>query len=112
MMTNTSILQRLAHTIETRKNADPASSYVAKLLHDGQDKILKKIAEESAETLMASKDGNAQHVARETADLWFHCLVLLAHHGLKPDDVLNELQRREGISGIDEKASRKQDELR
>jgi phosphoribosyl-ATP pyrophosphohydrolase len=106
-MTDASILHRIAATIESRKNADPASSYVAKLLHDGQDKILKKVAEESAETLMASKDGDAQHVVRETADLWFHCLVLLAHHGLKPEDVLNELQRREGISGIAEKASRK-----
>jgi phosphoribosyl-ATP pyrophosphohydrolase len=106
-MTDASILHRIAATIESRKNADPASSYVAKLLHDGQDKILKKVAEESAETLMASKDGDAQHVVRETADLWFHCLVLLAHHGLKPEDVLNELQRREGVSGITEKASRK-----
>jgi phosphoribosyl-ATP pyrophosphohydrolase len=106
-MTDISILHRLAQTIEMRKQADPASSYAAKLLHDGQDKILKKIAEESAETLMASKDGDVQHVIRETADLWFHCLVLLSHHGLKPDDVLNELQRREGISGIDEKAARK-----
>ncbi len=106
-MTDLSILHRLAQTIEKRKDADPASSYVAKLLHDGQEKILKKIAEESAETLMASKDGDVQHVIRETADLWFHCLVLLAHHGLTPEDVLNELQRREGVSGIDEKKSRK-----
>lgn len=106
-MTDISILHRLAQTIEMRKHADPSSSYVAKLLHGGQEKILKKIAEESAETLMASKDGDAQHVVKETADLWFHCLVLLAHHGLKPEDVLNELQQREGISGIDEKASRK-----
>ena len=106
-MTDTSILNRIAATIESRKNADPASSYIAKLLHDGQNKILKKVAEVSAETLMASKDGDAQHVVRETANLWFHCLVLLAHHGLKPEDVLNELQRRDGISGIAEKASRK-----
>ncbi len=106
-MTDLTIFQRIAETIETRKHADASSSYVAKLLHAGQDEILKKIAEESAETLMASKDGDAQHVVRETADLWFHCLVLLAHHGLKPEDVLNELQRREGISGIEEKASRK-----
>jgi phosphoribosyl-ATP pyrophosphohydrolase len=105
-MTNTSILFRLAETIETRKLADPASSYVAKLLHGGQDKILKKLAEESAEVLMASKDGDKKHIAGEMADLWFHCLVLLAHHGLSPDNVLAELQRREGISGIDEKASR------
>ncbi|MBA2483674.1 MAG: phosphoribosyl-ATP diphosphatase [Nitrosomonas sp.] len=106
-MTDISILHRLTQTIETRKHADPSSSYVAKLLNDGQEKILKKIAEESAEILMASKDGDTQHVVRETADLWFHCLVLLAHHDLKLEDVLNELQQREGISGIDEKVSRK-----
>ncbi len=106
-MIDATILHRLAETIETRKQADSASSYVAKLLHEGQDKILKKIAEESAETLLASKDGDPQHVIREIADLWFHCLVLLAHHEVSPDDVLKELQRREGISGIDEKASRK-----
>lgn len=105
-MTESSILNRLAETIEKRKQADPSSSYVAKLLHGGQDKILKKVAEESAETLMASKDGDAQHVVRETADLWFHCLILLAHHGMKPSDVLEELQRREGVSGIEEKAAR------
>jgi phosphoribosyl-ATP pyrophosphohydrolase len=101
------ILSRLAETIETRRLADPASSYVAKLLHGGQDKILKKLAEESAEVLMASKDGDKSHITGEMADLWFHCLILLAHHGLAPDDVLAELQRREGVSGIDEKASRK-----
>ena len=105
-MTNTTILHRLAETIESRKSADADSSYVAKLLRGGHDKILKKIAEESAETLMASKDGNLDQVIYETADLWFHCLILLAHHGLKPDDVLRELERREGISGITEKASR------
>lgn len=104
---NSDILRRLAATIEVRKGADPASSYVAKLLHGGRDEILKKIAEEAAETLLASKDGDKLHIVRETADLWFHCLVLLAHHGLGPDDVLAELQRREGVSGIDEKASRK-----
>ncbi|SEN09024.1 phosphoribosyl-ATP diphosphatase [Nitrosomonas marina] len=100
------ILHRLAEIIETRKHTDADSSYVAKLLHSGHDKILKKIAEESAETLMASKDGDAQHVVRETADLWFHCLILLAYHGLTPADVLQELERREGVSGIVEKASR------
>lgn len=104
---NSDILRRLAETIEARKGADPAGSYVAKLLHGGRDEILKKIAEEAAETLLASKDGDKLHIVRETADLWFHCLVLLAHHGLGPDDVLNELQRRKGVSGIDEKASRK-----
>ena len=106
-MTDSTILHRLAATIEARKSADPAASYVARLLHEGQDKILRKISEEAAEILLASKDGDKQHVARETADLWFHCLVLLAHHDLGPDDVLDELQRREGTSGIDEKALRK-----
>ena len=106
-MTNPDILYRLAETIEARKGADPAASYVAKLLHGGRDAILKKIAEEAAETLLASKDGDKLHIARETADLWFHCLIMLAHHGLGPDEVLNELRRREGVSGIDEKASRK-----
>ena len=105
-MTDLTILRRVAQTIEERKQADANSSYVAKLLHGGQDKILKKIAEESAETLMASKDGNTDQIIYETADLWFHCLVLLAYHGLTPDDVLNELERREGVSGIEEKASR------
>ena len=105
-MTDLTILRRLAQTIEERKQADANSSYVAKLLHGGQDKILKKIAEESAETLMASKDGNTDQIIYETADLWLHCLVLLAYHGLTPDDVLNELERREGVSGIEEKASR------
>lgn len=106
-MTDAAILHRLAATIEARKSADPAASYVARLLHEGQDKILRKVSEEAAEILLASKDGDKQHVARETADLWFHCLVLLAHHDLGPDDVLDELQRREGTSGIDEKALRK-----
>lgn len=105
-MTDPTILSRLAKTIETRKLADANSSYVAKLFHGGQDKILKKIAEESAETLMASKDGDANQVIYEIADLWFHCLVLLSYHGLTPDDVLRELERREGVSGIEEKASR------
>ncbi len=106
---DTTILNRLAETIESRKSADASSSYVAKLFHGGQDKILKKIAEESAETIMASKDGNADQVIYETADLWFHCLILLAYHGLTPDDVLKELARREGVSGIQEKASRTKD---
>ena len=106
-MTDPAILYRLAEVIEIRKKADPAASYVAKLLYDGQDKILKKIAEESAEVLLASKEQDSSHVVREIADLWFHCLVLLAHHGVGPDDVLNELQRREGVSGVDEKSARK-----
>lgn len=106
-MTDSAILRHLADVIEARKDADPAASYVAKLLHEGEDKILKKIAEESAEVLMASKDGDKPNLVREVADLWFHCMVLLAHHGLRPEAVLDEFRRREGISGIDEKASRK-----
>jgi phosphoribosyl-ATP pyrophosphohydrolase len=106
-MTDSTILCHLADVIEARKDAHPSASYVAKLLHDGEDKILKKVAEETAEVLMASKDGDKPHVVREVADLWFHCLVLLAHHGMRPEAVLDELQRREGISGIQEKASRK-----
>ena len=105
-MTEPAVLYRVAEVIENRKGADPATSYVAKLLHEGQDKILKKVAEESAEVLLASKDGDQRHIAGEIADLWFHCLVLLAHHDLGPQQVLDELQRREGTSGIDEKAAR------
>jgi phosphoribosyl-ATP pyrophosphohydrolase len=93
-----SILHRLADTLEARKQADPASSYVAGLFARGHDAILKKVAEEAAETLMASKDGDKLHIVREIADLWFHTLVLLSFHGLTPDDVLAELRRREGIS--------------
>ena len=106
-MIDTKILRRLSDAIAGRKEAEPASSYVASLFAKGHEAILKKVAEESAETLLASKDGDKLHVVRETADLWFHCLVLLAWHGLTSDDVLAELRRREGISGIDEKASRK-----
>ena len=107
-MTDEILLRRLSETIAARCRSDPASSYVAELFAKGHDGILKKVAEESAETLLASKDGDKLHVVRETADLWFHCLVLLAWHGLSSDDVLAELERREGISGVDEKASRKQ----
>jgi len=106
-MIDTTILRRLGETIAARKGADAAGSYVAALFAKGEDAILKKMAEEAAETLLASKDGDKLHVVRETADLWFHSMVLLAWHGLTPDDVLAELRRREGISGIDEKASRK-----
>jgi phosphoribosyl-ATP pyrophosphohydrolase len=100
------ILKRLSQTLDARKGADPASSYTAQLFAKGLDAILKKVAEESAETLLAAKDGDKLHIVRETADLWFHTLILLSYHGLGPDDVLAELRRREGISGIDEKASR------
>ena len=101
------VLARLAATIESRRGADPGSSYVASLLGKGRDAILKKIGEEATETVLASKDGAPARVAAEMADLWFHCLVLLAHHGLSPQDVLKELERREGRSGHDEKASRR-----
>jgi len=101
------ILQQLAQTLEQRKQADPESSYVAKLHHKGQDTILKKIGEEATETVIASKGGNNDEIVYETADLWFHTMVMLSYHNLGPDDVLNELARRFGLSGIEEKASRK-----
>ena len=101
------ILDRLAKVIEGRKGGDPASSYVARLLHKGEDAVLKKIGEEATETVMAAKDGARERIVAETADLWFHCLVMLAHYGLTPADVLAELERREGLSGLDEKAARK-----
>ena len=106
-MIDHSVLTRLAQTIESRKGADPASSYVAQLLSKGNNAILKKIGEEAAETLLAAKDGDKLQIVWETADLWFHTLVMLSFHGLGPDDVLAELRRREGISGIEEKAARK-----
>lgn len=100
------VLARVAATIESRKGADPAASYVAALFAKGDDAILKKIGEEATETVMAAKDGDKIRIAAEVADLWFHCLVLLARHGLGPADVLAELARREGLSGHREKARR------
>ncbi|MET0089326.1 MAG: phosphoribosyl-ATP diphosphatase [Candidatus Thiodiazotropha sp.] len=100
------VLQQLSEVLEARKQADPESSYVAKLYAKGLDAILKKIGEEATETVMAAKDGVAEKIVYETADLWFHTLVLLAHQGLGPDQVLQELQRRFGLSGLEEKASR------
>ena len=105
-MIDSDILRRLTETIKSRKGADPADSYVASLFAKGHDAVLKKIGEEAAEILLAAKDGDKLHIVRETADLWFHCLVMLAWHGLGPDDVLAELKRREGISGVDEKNTR------
>lgn len=102
------ILDRLAATLEARKQASADSSYVAKLYAKGTDAILKKIGEEATETVMAGKEGDAQKIVYEVADLWFHTLVLLAHVGLKPQDVLDELARREGLSGLVEKAARKE----
>jgi phosphoribosyl-ATP pyrophosphohydrolase len=101
------ILERLTAAIAARLKSDPATSYVASLAAKGQDAILKKVAEEAAETLLASKDGDKLHLIRETADLWFHSMVLLAWHGVDSADVLAELQRREGTSGLEEKASRR-----
>jgi phosphoribosyl-ATP pyrophosphohydrolase len=100
------ILNRLAELLEQRKSADPQTSYVAKLYANGMDSILKKVGEEAAETIIAAKNGDNEHLIYETADLWFHTLVMLAQAGLKPQDVLDELARREGLSGIAEKASR------
>jgi phosphoribosyl-ATP pyrophosphohydrolase len=100
------VLSRIAATIEARRGADPASSYVAALFARGDDAMLKKIGEEATETVMAAKDGDKIRIAAEIADLWFHCLVVLARHGLGPADVLAELARREGVSGHVEKASR------
>lgn len=100
------ILERLADSLEQRKSADPQSSYVAKLYAQGMDSILKKVGEEATETIIAAKNGDKEHLIYETADLWFHTLVMLAQAGLKPQDVLDELARREGLSGIAEKASR------
>lgn len=103
------ILQRLTETLEARKQASPESSYVAKLFSRGEDAILKKIGEEATEVILASKGGDKTHLVYETADLWFHCMVLLAQHGLSTEDVLNELARREGLSGIAENAGRVKD---
>lgn len=101
------ILAKLAAAIEARKIADDASSYVASLNAKGLDHILKKIGEEATETVIAAKGNDKDHIVKETADLWFHTLVMLSWHGLTPDDVLKELERREGTSGIAEKTARK-----
>jgi phosphoribosyl-ATP pyrophosphohydrolase len=103
------ILERLAEVVESRKSADPDQSYVARLFARGEDAILKKIGEEATEAVLAAKDGDRLRIVGETADLWFHCLIMLALYGLRPADVLAELRRREGISGIDEKAARADD---
>ncbi len=99
-------LDDLAAVLERRKQADPESSYVAKLHCQGLDAILKKVAEESCEVVMAAKDGDREHLVYETADLWFHTLVLLSHEGLGPRDVLEELARRFGTPGLREQAER------
>lgn len=100
------VLQRLSELMEQRKSADPAGSYVAKLYAKGIDSILKKVGEEATETILAAKSGDRDALIYETADLWFHTLVMLSHQGLTAQAVLDELARREGLSGIVEKASR------
>jgi phosphoribosyl-ATP pyrophosphohydrolase len=99
-------LQRLAEVLEARKGGDPDASYVARLYAKGLDAILKKVGEEATETVLAAKDGDPARIVYETADLWFHTLVMLAHQGLGPAAVLAELERRFGLSGLDEKAAR------
>ncbi|RYF17216.1 MAG: phosphoribosyl-ATP diphosphatase [Comamonadaceae bacterium] len=113
-MTAPDPLARLADVIESRKPArggNPEASYVARLLHKGPDAFLKKIGEEATEVVMAAKDadhgGDRSKIVGEVADLWFHCMIALAHYGLRPADVVAELQRREGLSGLEEKALRK-----
>jgi phosphoribosyl-ATP pyrophosphohydrolase len=100
------MLERLSEVLESRKGADPGSSYVASLYTKGLDAILKKIGEEATEVVMAAKDGAPEKIVYEVADLWFHTLVLLAQQGLGPADVLAELDRRFGLSGLEEKAGR------
>jgi phosphoribosyl-ATP pyrophosphohydrolase len=100
-------LQQLADILEQRKLESADKSYVASLYAKGLDTILKKVGEEATETVIAAKNGDKEQIIYETADLWFHCLVMLANQGLGPNDVLQELQRRFGLSGLEEKAQRK-----
>jgi phosphoribosyl-ATP pyrophosphohydrolase len=106
-MSSNDSLARLAQVIEARRNGDPDKSYIARLFSKGGDAILKKIGEEATETVMAGKEGDRQKIVYEVADLWFHSMLLLAQFGLKPADVLAELERREGQSGLEEFAARK-----
>nr|AQQ74708.1 hypothetical protein [uncultured bacterium] len=112
--TDDAVLKRLADVIDARRperGGDPGASYVARLFAKGEDAILKKIGEEATETVMAAKDaahgGDRQRLVSETADLWFHCMVLLARFDLRPEDVLAELERRAGTSGLEVQALRK-----
>ena len=107
MSSSNDTLARLAAVIESRRGGDPDRSYVARLFSKGTDAILKKVGEEATEVVMAAKDGDRARIVGEVADLWFHCLVALAAFDLKPADVLAELQRREGLSGLEEFAARK-----
>ena len=100
------VINRLADLLEQRKSADPTTSYVAKLYNKGMDAILKKIGEEATETILAAKGGKRDEIIYETADLWFHTLIMLTKADIKPQEVLDELARREGLSGLVEKAGR------
>ncbi len=100
------VLRQLADVVDSRRGGDPQASYVARLFDKGADAILKKIGEEATEAVLAAKDGAPERIVAETADLWFHCLVMLSHYGLRPEQVLAELQRRAGMSGLEEKAAR------
>jgi len=101
------VLERIARSINERRSGDPSKSYVAKLFAQGDDAMLKKIGEEATEVVLAAKGDDRLQLVREITDLWFHCMIVLERHGLGPADVLAEMQRREGISGLDEKAARK-----
>lgn len=104
---NDAVLARLADVIDSRRGGDPETSYVARLLGRGEDAVLKKVGEEATETVLAAKDGVPERIVAESADLWFHCLIMLSHYGLRPEQVLAELARRAGTSGLEEKALRK-----
>jgi phosphoribosyl-ATP pyrophosphohydrolase len=106
LMMDSDILSRLARTIAARRGSDPATSYVATLFAKGDEAMVKKIGEEATEAVMAAMDGDKIRLTAEIADLWFHCLVVLVRNGLGPEDVLAELARREGVSGLQEKAAR------
>ena len=101
------ILKQLADVIDSRKGGDEAESYVARLFALGDDAILKKVGEEATEAVLAAKDGERERIVSETADLWFHCMIMLSHYGLRPENVLDELSRRAGTSGIEQQALRK-----
>ena len=109
-MNGNDTLARLAQVIESRKGGDPDKSYVARLFDKGHDAILKKIGEEATEVVMACKDGERPKIVAEVADLWFHCMLALNAHGLAPADVIAELERREGLSGLEEFAARKSEQ--
>lgn len=100
------VLRQLAGTLEQRKASDSEASYTASLFHKGEDAILQKVGEEAVEFILAAKSGDSHHLVKEAADVWFHMLVLMSSKGLGPDDILQELERREGTSGHAEKASR------